>query len=132
LHVQHYNTGSILAADGNIYQAATADFHVALSDMMITGFDAGLNSNNHFPGLRADQVAIGLPSTIGAAGSGLTNAADTQKALDCLIKLQNCGSYTPAQARTDFRGLMTWSINWDAFENGVFSTPHRAYLDANQ
>ena len=131
LHVQHYNTGSILAADGNVYQPATTDFHVALSDMMITGFDAGLNSNNHFPGLRSDQVAFGLPATIDAAGSGQTTVANTQRALDCLIRLQNCGSYTPAQARTDFRGLMTWSITWDVFENGAFSTPHRAYINQN-
>ena len=131
LHVQHYNTGSILAADNTVYLASTVDFHVALSDMLITGFNAGQNSNNPFPGLRADQVAIGLPATAGAAGSGQTTVADTQRALDCLIKLQNCASYTPAQARTDFRGLMTWSITWDDFENGAFSTPHRAYLNAN-
>lgn len=131
LHVQHYNTGSILAADNSIYQAGTADFHVALSDMMITGFAAGQDANNVFPGLRADQVAIGLPATAGAASSGQTDAANVQKSLDCLIKLQQCGSYTPAIARTDFRGLMTWSINWDEFENGAFSTPHRAYLDSN-
>ncbi len=132
LHVQHYNTGSILAADNGIYQAGSADFHVALSDMMITGFAAGQNPNNFFPGLRADQVAIGLPATAGAASSGQTTTANVHASLNCLIKLQQCGSYTPAAPRTSFRGLMTWSINWDVFESGVFSTPHRIYLDANQ
>ena len=131
LHVQHYNTGSITGADDVTYQPATADFHVALSDMMITGFPAGRDSNNFFPGLRADQVAVGLPATAGAASSGQTTSATVHQALDCLIKLQSCGSYTPAAARSDFRGLMTWSINWDVFGNGEFSTPHRAYLNAN-
>jgi chitinase len=131
LHVQHYNTGSITAADGRVYQPATADFHVALSDMLITGFPAGGNAANFFPGLRADQVAIGLPATPGAAGSGLTSPAAVHAALDCLIKLSGCGSYRPAQARSAFRGLMTWSINWDRYGNGAFSRPHRQYLDAN-
>ncbi|MBD8524590.1 PKD domain-containing protein [Pseudomarimonas arenosa] len=131
LHVQHYNTGSITGADDRVYQPATTDFHVALSDMMITGFAAGRNPSNHFPGLRADQVAIGLPASAGAAGSGQTSAAAVHAALNCLIKRTQCGSYQPSSARTDFRGLMTWSINWDEFAGRAFSGPHRAYLDAN-
>jgi chitinase len=131
LHVQHYNTGSITGADERVYQPATTDFHVALSDMMITGFAAGRNAGNFFPGLRADQVAIGLPATAGAAGSGQTSVAATHAALDCLIRLASCGSYRPAQARGDFRGLMTWSINWDRFGGFAFSNPHRAYLNQN-
>lgn len=131
LHVQHYNTGSITGADERVYQPATTDFHVALSDMLITGFAAGRNASNFFPGLRADQVAIGLPATAGAAGSGQTSVAATHAALDCLIRLANCGSYRPAQARGDFRGLMTWSINWDRFGGFSFSHPHRAYLNQN-
>jgi chitinase len=99
--------------------------------MLITGFPAGGNAANFFPGLRADQVAIGLPATPGAAGSGLTSPAAVHAALDCLIKLSGCGSYRPAQARSEFRGLMTWSINWDRYGNAAFSRPHRQYLDAN-
>lgn len=131
LHVQHYNTGSILATDDVAYNAGTADFHVALSDMMITGFPAGRDANNFFPGLRADQVAVGLPATPGAASSGLTSSSVVHAALDCLIMRTSCGAYVPAQAHPDFRGLMTWSITWDAYGGGSFSTPHRAYLDAN-
>lgn len=131
LHVQHYNTGSIMAANNVVYSSGTQDFHVALSDMMITGFAAGQNSNNFFAGLRSDQIAIGLPATTGAASSGQTQASVVHAALDCLIKKINCASYIPAQARSDFRGLMTWSINWDNFSNGSFSTPHRTYLNTN-
>ena len=131
LHVQHYNTGSITGVDDVEYYPSSADFHVALSDMMITGFAAGRDPSNFFPGLRADQVAFGLPATAGAAGSGQTDAAAVHRALDCLIKLSNCGSYRPARAHPDFRGLMTWSINWDRFGAGAFSRPHRTYLDQN-
>ena len=99
--------------------------------MMITGFPAGRDANNFFPGLRADQVAVGLPATPGAASSGLTSSSVVHAALDCLIMRTSCGAYVPAQAHPDFRGLMTWSITWDAYGGGSFSTPHRAYLDAN-
>ena len=29
-----------------------------------------------------------------------------------------------------FRGIMTWSINWDVFANLSWSVPYRNYLDA--
>ncbi len=131
LHVQHYNTGSMFGADGVIYEPATVDFHVALADMMITGFPAAGDPDNFFPGLRADQVAIGLPASAGAAGSGQTSIAEVQQALDCLLNTTNCDTYLPAQAHTEFRGLMTWSINWDSFAGSAFSDAHRAYLDQN-
>ena len=131
LHVQHYNTGSITGTDEAQHQPATVNFHVALCDMMITGFPAGRDPNNFFPGLRPDQVAFGLPASAGAANSGQTPPAVVHQALDCLIKRANCGSYLPAQAHSDFRGLMTWSITWDAASDFGFSGPHRAYLDAN-
>ena len=131
LHVQHYNTGSITGADGKNYNPSTADFHVAMTDMMITGFPAGMNPSNFFHGLREDQVGFGLPADGNSASSGFTSAAVAQQAMDCLIKLENCDSYHPAQARSDLRGLMTWSINWDAFSGFSFSNPHRTYLNQN-
>ena len=130
LHVQHYNTGSMFGSDGLIYQPATADFHVAMIDMLLTGFNAA-SSNNFFPGLRASQVAIGLPSGSRSASTGYTTAAEVHKALDCLLKLSQCGSYQPQQAYPDFRGLMTWSINWDEADGHQFSSPHRNYLNQN-
>ncbi|TQV84343.1 PKD domain-containing protein [Aliikangiella coralliicola] len=130
IHVQHYNTGSMYGTDGKIYQPGTADFHVAMADMLITGFDAA-SSDNPFPGLNPSQVAFGLPSGGSSASSGYTTPANVHKALDCLIKLTQCGTYQPGQAYTHFRGLMTWSINWDASDGYNFSTPHRAYLNQN-
>lgn len=130
LHVQHYNTGSLTGTDGVIYFPGTVDFHVALTDMMITGFQAGADSTNNFIGLRDDQLAIGLPSGNSSASSGFTTTKAAQDAVSCLVELRNCGSYVPANAHPDFRGLMTWSINWDAFDGYNFSVPHRAHLDS--
>ena len=84
IHVQHYNTGSMFGRDGNIYQPATADFHVAMAEMLITGFKVA-QTGLTFPGLNANQVAIGLPSSTQAAGSGYTSEAVVQQALDYLI-----------------------------------------------
>ena len=83
--------------------------------------------------LRPDQVAIGLPATPQAAGSGFTSAPVVQQALNYLIRGQSFGGQyvlrNPAAYRA-FRGLMTWSINWDRFGGFSFSTPHRSYLNA--
>ncbi|WP_298542084.1 glycosyl hydrolase family 18 protein [uncultured Aquimarina sp.] len=130
IHVQHYNTGCMLGLDGLCYSSATADFHVAMVDMLLQGFPAG---GNQFPALRQDQVAIGLPANTSAAGSGYTTPAEVHKALDYIIKGQSFGGrYTlrNPSGYPNFRGLMTWSINWDIVAGFGFSNPHRAYLDA--
>lgn len=133
LHVQHYNTGSLVALDGQVYQAGTADFHVALTEMLLQGFPIANNSHDIFPPFRPDQIAIGLPATSSAAGSGYTEPAFVQQALDYLVKgIPFGGNYVLRQQEgyANLRGLMTWSINWDAASDFGFSTPHRAYLDA--
>ncbi|MEW7291501.1 glycosyl hydrolase family 18 protein [Aquimarina sp. 2304DJ70-9] len=130
IHVQHYNTGCMLGLDGLCYSSANADFHVAMADMLLQGFPVA--GGAQFPALRQDQVAIGLPATGSAAGSGYTAPAEVHKALDYIIKGQSFGGrYTlrNPSGYANFRGLMTWSINWDKASNSGFSNPHRAYLD---
>ncbi len=130
IHVQHYNTGCMLGLDGLCYSSANADFHVAMADMLLQGFPVA--GGAQFPALRPDQVAIGLPATGSAAGSGYTAPAEVHKALDYIIKGQSFGGrYTlrNPSGYANFRGLMTWSINWDKASNSGFSNPHRAYLD---
>ncbi len=91
LHVQHYNTGSMLALDGRAYSQGTADFQVAMAEMLLQGFPVGGNANNKFPALRPDQVMIGLPSAPAAAGGGFTTADNVHKALNYLVKGQSYG-----------------------------------------
>ncbi|HKX31330.1 MAG TPA: carbohydrate-binding protein [Blastocatellia bacterium] len=132
IHVQHYNTGSVLGLDGVAYSSGNADFQVAMAEMLLQGFPVGGNTGRFFPGLRPDQVAIGLPAAPPAAGSGYTTPAEVQRALNYLIRgISFNGRYTlrnPA-GYPDFRGLMTWSVNWDRFNNFEFSRSHRAFLD---
>ena len=133
LHVQHYNTGTVTGLDGKAYAQGTPDFHVAMAEMMLQGFPVGGNSSRVFPALNPSQVIIGLPSSPQAAGGGYTTPANVQKALDYLIKGKSFGgSYTLRKSGgyPDFKGVMTWSINWDKYTNNEFSNSHRAYLDS--
>ncbi|TQV67715.1 chitinase [Exilibacterium tricleocarpae] len=128
LQVQHYNSGPISGLDDQFYLPGVANFHVAMVDMLLKGFPIAGDSGKFFPPLRQDQVLIGLPAT-GLAGGGFTPVNEVQRALDCLVKAVNCASYNPGQSYPNLRGLMTWSINWDRFNNFEFSSSHRDYLD---
>ncbi|MDR1565281.1 MAG: hypothetical protein LBS74_10020 [Oscillospiraceae bacterium] len=117
LHPQYYNNGigydsyyvGDLACSG-----FNANSYINLSKMLIRGFDTV--SLGHFDGLRPDQVAIGVPAGPGAAGSGVASISQYQQALQSLM-----------QEYPTFRGIMTWSTNWDekqgnAFVNGIRQT----------
>lgn len=134
LHVQYYNCGGNYALDGRAYNHGTADFQVAMSEMLLKGFPVAGNSNHIFPPLRQEQVMIGIPAAVGAAPSGgYISPAEMKKALNYLLngipyggtyQLQNPAGYP------GFKGLMTWSINWDAQNNYEFTTQYRSFLDA--
>lgn len=131
LHVQHYNNhgGNMDTPSGQV-RNYSLDAQVAMVDMLITGFNApSSNPNNHFPGLRADQVGFGVPSGSKAAGQGQVSNQLIQDAISCLTQHINCGSVVPSQMHKDFGGLMTWSINWDAHDGYIFSKPNKAFLD---
>ncbi|OAB43178.1 fibronectin type III domain-containing protein [Paenibacillus glacialis] len=130
LQVQHYNSGPITALDGQYYSMGSADFHVAMADMMLTGFPVGKNVNHPFPALRPDQIVIGLPANVNSGG-GFTSVAEVHKGLNYLMKgVSYGGGYQLRNgAHPGMRGLMTWSINWDKFNNFEFSSNHRTYLN---
>ncbi|MEU3790641.1 glycoside hydrolase family 18 protein [Streptomyces fructofermentans] len=127
LHVQDYNSGPVMGLDNQYHSMGGADFHVAMTDMLLTGFPVAGDANNVFPPLRADQVAIGMPASTNA-GNGHVSTAEVNKALDCLTRRTGCGSYVPHGTWPDLRGLMTWSINWDRHNNAEFSRNFDAYF----
>ncbi|MFD7324592.1 chitinase [Streptomyces sp. NPDC059875] len=126
LHVQDYNSGSIMGLDNQYHSMGGADFHIAMTDMLLTGFPVAGNTDRVFPALRPDQVAIGLPAST-QAGNGHTTPSEVNKALDCLTKKTNCGTYQTHGTWPALRGLMTWSINWDRFNAWEFSRNFDAY-----
>ena len=129
LHVQDYNSGPVMGLDGQYHTMGGADFHIAMTDMVKAGFpvaDTGLT----FPGLREDQIGFGVPAAV-SAGNGHTPPAQVQQALNCLVKGEECGSYTLRGGTSPgLRGLMTWSINWDAFHGWEFMNAHEPFLNS--
>ncbi|MFJ1565299.1 chitinase [Streptomyces erythrochromogenes] len=126
LHVQDYNSGPIMGLDNQYHSMGGADFHIAMTDMLLAGFPVAGNTARVFPALRPDQVAIGLPATTNA-GNGHTSPAEVAKALNCLTKKTDCGTYRTHGTWPGLRGLMTWSINWDRFGGWEFSRSFDAY-----
>jgi len=114
LHVQLYNTGNSSALDGKNYNPGTPDYLVAMCDMLLQGFP---NSGKTFPALAESQVAIGVPTCTGAAGSGIVSVEDMAKALNYLLTGNKPAGMTYTLAKPggypNFRGLMTWSVNYD-------------------
>jgi chitinase len=128
LHVQDYNSGPVTGLDNQFHFTGGADFHIAMTDMLLAGFPVA-NTGQVFPPLRPDQVAIGLPAAT-SAGNGFTAPDAVHAALNCLARGQGCAGYAlrggPAPA---LRGLMTWSINWDRFFNFEFQNSHEPFLN---
>ncbi|WP_023586284.1 chitinase [Streptomyces thermolilacinus] len=126
LHVQDYNSGPIMGLDNQYHHMGSADFHIAMTDMLLTGFPVAGDASRFFPALRPEQVAVGLPASPNA-GNGHTPPAEVNKALNCLTRNTDCGTYRPHGTWPALRGLMTWSINWDRFNAWEFSRNFDAY-----
>lgn len=127
LHVQDYNSGSIMGLDNQYHSMGGADFHIAMTDMLLTGFPVAGDANNVFPPLRPDQVAIGMPASTNA-GNGYVAPSEVTKTRDCLTRKTNCGSYTTHGTWPGLRGLMTWSINWDRYGSWEFQRTFDGYF----
>lgn len=119
VQVQHYNSGMWTARDHTAYAPGTADFHAAMAEMLLQGFPVGGDPDHFFPPLRPEQIVVGLAASPEAVNGGYTAPLEVEKALQYL-----------ASGYTALRGIMTWSINWDAANRHQFSNAIRAYLDA--
>jgi chitinase len=81
--------------------------------------------------LRPDQVGLGLPASSQAAGKGYVAPSVVNAALDCLATGTNCGTFIPPTTYPTIRGVMDWSINWDASNSYNFADtvgPHLSTL----
>ncbi len=119
VQAQLYNSASIKGLDDNWYDMGTVEGIVEMCQMAIEGFPLNGNANYVFPGLRPDQVVIGVPSSTSAAGSGQISNANLQTAFN-----------TVNEAYPGLRGIMTWSINWDDYQNdNSFAKENGEFLD---
>nr|WP_245981301.1 chitinase [Streptomyces reniochalinae] len=120
LHVQNYNSGPIMGLDDTYHQMGSADFPIAMTDMLLAGFPVQGDAGKVFPGLPPNKVAIGLPASP-QAGNGHIAPSEVDTTLDCLTEGTGCGSYEPHGSWPALRGLMAWSINWDRFNGWELS-----------
>jgi len=131
LAVQLYNTGGENGLDGQYYGTAKkANMVTALTDMIIKGYNIA-STGMHFDGLPASKVLIALPACPSAAGSGYLTPTEGINAMDYLRNGTNFTGRTytmqPGGPYPSLRGLMTWSVNWDASSCGNSSELSKAY-----
>lgn len=117
IHPQLYNSGSMYGLDSVVYNSGTADFIISQTESLIRGFTPWTTpSAGAFHGISPDKVAVGLPACHLAAGSGFVHPDTVRAAINYLrghgpkpAHYTLKGGPYPA-----LRGMMTWSINWDA------------------
>ena len=112
---QCYNSGSMNAANGQVVSAGTADFLVAMSELLLHGYT--ISGGQHFNALSPSQVAFG------SLYNG-TSASTNLSAWNYLTKGQSDGgSYTLLGGPyPNMAGVMCWDINGDATNGYTFST----------
>ena len=115
---QFYNSGAMNGYNGFNAQVGTADFLTSLSTLLLEN------------GLRADQVALGLPSTSKAASSGYVSTDIISTAVKALVNGTSSGKFTAPKAYPTLRGVMTWSINWDATNNYTWAKSMSSLMDS--
>ena len=73
IDVQDYNTPPLAGLDGEIYQPGSVDYHAAMTELLLHGFNVGGDPKQFFPPLPADKVAVGfltgdtIPAIVGQA-----------------------------------------------------------------
>nr|WP_305775271.1 T9SS sorting signal type C domain-containing protein [Flavobacterium sp. 140616W15] len=131
LAVQLYNTGGENGLDGQYYGSAKkANMVTGLTDMIIKGYNIG-TTGMRFDGLPASKVLIALPACPSAAGSGYLTPTEGINAMNYLRTGTTFSGRTytmqPGGPYPSLRGLMTWSVNWDASSCGNSSELSKAY-----
>jgi chitinase len=112
--VQDYNTPPLEGMDGNYYMPETADYYVAMTEMLVHGFQVGRNPRSYFPPLPPEKVAVGFLV-------GRSELTEIEKSVRYIItgkpfaggeyKLQRKGGYP------NFNGVMFWNIQADRADN---------------
>ncbi|MGL5152769.1 MAG: carbohydrate-binding protein [Clostridium sp.] len=135
LQVQHYNCGGNMSLDGTTYKQGTADFQVAMVDMLLQGFTIADGKQSFFPPLKQEQVVIGVPASQKGTffpDSGYIPPAEMLKALNYIVHGQSYGGQYKmvGEKYPNLRGIMAWSINWDNVNNKEFVKSYRPFFNS--
>jgi chitinase len=118
IDVQDYNTPPLQALDGEIYESNSIDYHAAMTELLLRGFNVGGDPRYFFPPMPADKVAVGFLT-------GYTTPDIVSQSMDYIItgkapagatyKLHQPSGY-PAVI-----GAMFWTIDADRHDNYKYS-----------
>ncbi|HEX7339063.1 MAG TPA: glycosyl hydrolase family 18 protein [Rhodanobacteraceae bacterium] len=123
LQVQLYNNGGLNTPyETSAIPAATEDMLVGSVKMLVEGFPLSYGNAGTFAPLPASKVALGLPSGPHAASSGYATPAVVNATLDCITTDTHCATIHLTTPQPTFRGVMSWSINWDKYSGQAFSS----------
>jgi chitinase len=118
IDVQDYNTPPLQGLDGEIYQPGTVDYHAAMTELLLHGFNVGGDPKYFFPPLPAKQVAVGFLT-------GDTNAEIVNGAMEYIITGKApAGTTYKLRKPTGYPemiGAMFWTIDADRRLNYSFS-----------
>ena len=106
---QFYNAGGDIGYNNFNARYPSQSFITSLATMYIEN------------GLRPDQLAIGVPALPSGAGSGYISIDNLKEVVNSLVYKKPLDGFTPPREYKTLRGVMTWSINWDATQNYVWA-----------
>jgi chitinase len=127
IDVQDYNTPPLEGLDGEIYQSSSVDYHAAMTELLLHGFNVGGDAKQFFPPLPASKIAVGFLT-------GYTSPAIVSQAMDYIISGKApAGATYKLREPTGYPGMigaMFWTIDADRrgnynYSNGVGPQLHR-------
>lgn len=133
INIKNYNSGLMLALDGNSYPPGNLDFEVSMCEMLINGFPILNNSKNIFPGIDESKVGVGLLAYPNIEEDGYSLPIEGEISLNYLILGESFGGnyiLRKSNGYKNFKGIMIWSINTDSFNGYSFSRNYRDYLNS--
>jgi chitinase len=118
IDAQDYNTPPLEGLDGEIYQSSSVDYHAAMTELLLHGFNVGGDSNQFFPPVPASKVAVGFLN-------GYTSSTIVKQAMDYIITGKApIGTNYKLREPTAYPGMigaMFWTIDADRRSNYIYS-----------
>jgi chitinase len=118
IDAQDYNTPPLEGLDGEIYQSSSVDYHAAMTELLMHGFDVGGDPKQFFPPLPASKVAVGFLT-------GYTSPTIVSQAMDYVISGKApAGTKYKLRKATGYPGMigaMFWTIDADRRSNYNYS-----------
>jgi chitinase len=118
IDAQDYNTPPLEGLDGEIYQSSSVDYHAAMTELLLHGFNVGGDAKHFFSPLPPDKVAVGFLT-------GYNSPTIVSQGMDYIISGKApAGSRYKLRKPTGYPGMigaMFWTIDADRRGNYNYS-----------